>query len=324
MDYILSAENLTRTFSRGKIRALQDVTLKIEPGKVFGLLGPNGAGKTTFVKILLNLMRPSSGSARLFDLPVNNPQARARIGYLPENHRFPEFLTGAALLDYCGRLCKLDQAKRVERAELLLKLVKMWEWRDTRTRKYSKGMMQRLGIAQAMLHNPELIFLDEPTDGVDPIGRKEIREVLIELKQQGKTIFINSHLLSEVEMVCDEVAILHRGKLIKQGAVKDLTATELRYRVHANVKEPALLQDISSRVMHAEAQNGHLDLTVASSQALNDVIDVLRQSQILIEAIVPQRQTLEESFMQSIALAGTTDLDHIMSDAATGREEAPR
>ncbi|NUO83820.1 ABC transporter ATP-binding protein [candidate division KSB1 bacterium] len=312
MNEIISTQNLTRHFNRGRVKALQGVSLRIEAGKIFGLLGPNGAGKTTFIKILLGLQRPDSGSATLFGIPVSDPAARAEVGYLPENHRFPEFLSGAALLDYCGRLSGMrDKQKRLQRAEILLKRVKMWEWRSTRTKKYSKGMVQRLGLAQALLHDPQLIFLDEPTDGVDPIGRKEIRDLLLELKQEGKTIFLNSHLLSEVEMICDEVAILHKGQLLRQGTVQELTTSDKRFRLHAHVGDAELLQQIRSRATAAEAQNGHLDVVVSNVQSLNDVIDLLRQHQVLIQAIMPHKQSLEDSFFQTIQGTGASDLNTV-------------
>lgn len=310
MSEIILTQNLTRHFSRGRVKALQGVSVRVEAGKIFGLLGPNGAGKTTFIKILLGLQRPDSGTATLFGIPASDPAARKHVGYLPENHRFPEFLTGAALLDYCGRLSGMrDQQQRLQRAEILLKRVKMWDWRTTRTKKYSKGMVQRLGLAQALLHDPQLIFLDEPTDGVDPIGRKEIRDLLLELKQEGKTIFINSHLLSEVEMICDEVAIMNKGQVLRQGTVHELTTSDKRYRMHAHIDSAELLQQIRSRVAAAEAQNGHLDVVVASVQALNEVIDLLRQHQVLIQAVMPHKQTLEDSFFQTIQGAGASDLN---------------
>jgi ABC-2 type transport system ATP-binding protein len=319
MNPIIETQNLARHFSRGRVKALQGVSLSVHARKIFGLLGPNGAGKTTFIKILLGLQRADSGTAKLFGIPVNNPAARAQVGYLPENHRFPEFLTGGALLDYCGRLSGMrDPNERRRRAETLLKRVNMWDWRDTRTKKYSKGMLQRLGLAQALLHDPQLILLDEPTDGVDPIGRKEIRDLLLELKQEGKTIFLNSHLLSEVEMICDEVAILHKGKLLRQGTVHELTTSDRRYRLQVHVEDQELLQEIRAKTTFAEAQNGHLDVVVTGYEPLNEIIDLLRRRQLLIQAIMPHRQTLEESFVQTIQGAGTSDFNTLFSAEEKG------
>ena len=322
MPPIIATQNLTRHFNRGRVKALQNVSLTVAPGKIFGLLGPNGAGKTTFIKILLGLQRADSGNATMFGISVANPEARTRVGYLPENHRFPEFLSSAALLDYCGRLSGMtSKSERLKRAEVLLKRVKMWDWRDTRTKKYSKGMLQRLGIAQALLHDPELIILDEPTDGVDPIGRKEIRDLLVELKAQGKTVFINSHLLSEVEMICDEVAILNKGMLLRQGTVQELTISDQRYRLQASVKDAELMQQIRARASFAEANNGHLDLVVSGPEPLNEIIDLLRQHRTLIQAIIPHRQTLEESFFQTIQGTETTDFNMVFSAAEAKNSE---
>lgn len=323
MSLIIATQHLSRSFNRGRVKALQNVSVRVESGKIFGLLGPNGAGKTTFIKILLGLQRPDSGEASLFAIPVSNPASRARVGYLPENHRFPEFLSGAALLDYCGRLSGMaSKAARQQRAEVLLKRVKMWEWRHTRTKKYSKGMLQRLGIAQALLHDPDLIILDEPTDGVDPIGRREIRDLLLELKAQGKTIFINSHLLSEVEMICDEVAILHQGLLLRQGTVQELTTSNQRYRVHAAVKDADLLQQIRAKAALVRASNGHLELVVSGPEPLNEIIDLLRRHHTLIEAIIPHRLSLEESFFQTIQGASLNDFNTVFAaDTAPAQEK---
>lgn len=313
MQNVIKTKNLTRHFK--KVKALQNVSLIVQSGKIFGLLGPNGAGKTTFVKILLGILYPTSGSAYLFDTNVQNPKSRTRVGYLPENHRFPEFLTGGAFLDYCGRLSGMkDKNKRLQSAEELLKQVKMLEWKKTRTKKYSKGMLQRLGLAQALLHDPDLIFLDEPTDGVDPIGRKEIRDLLLNLKEQGKTIFLNSHLLSEVEMVCDEVAILNKGTLVTQGSVFDLTTSKQRYKIDVTIDNSDLVQQIKEKVLSVNAQNGSLELEVSGTEQLNEIIDLLRQNSLLIRGIAPFKQTLEESFFQAIQSAEMSDLNEVFQN----------
>jgi len=312
MKTIIESQNITRYFNRNKVKALQKISLSVEKGKIFGLLGPNGAGKTTFVKILLGILFPTSGNATLFDIPIQNHKARKKVGYLPENHKFPEFLTGAAFIDYCGRLSGMtSKEKRKQASDELLEKVRLTEWQKTRTKKYSKGMLQRLGIAQALLHDPDLIFLDEPTDGVDPIGRKEIRDLLIELKNQGKTIFLNSHLLSEVEMICDEVAIVHKGTLITQGSVEELTTSNQRYKIDAASKDSTLLDQIQKKVSFVECVNNSLNIEVSSPEQLNEIIDLLRQHSILIEGIAPQKQTLEESFFQVIKNSEYSDLNKV-------------
>mgnify|MGYP005725299431 CR=1 FL=1 len=319
--YVIETQEISRTFSRGRVKALSGMSLNVKKGVIFGLLGPNGAGKTTFIKILLSVLRAEKGVAKLFGLPVENHLSRQSVGYLPENHRFPEFLTGGALIDYSARLSGMENAaERLQRAEILLNRVKMWQWRDTKIKKYSKGMIQRLGLAQAMMHEPKLLFLDEPTDGVDPIGRREIRDLLLELKAGGATIFLNSHLLSEVEMICDEVAILDKGRLLKHGTVDELTVQKKRYMVQAKISDESLKSAITQKVESLSQENGYLDVTVENVTQLNSVIDLLRQSDVLIEAVTPFRQTLEDSFVQTIQSEELTDFTSILSKPQEGGE----
>ena len=200
----------------------------MERGTTFGLLGPNGAGKTTFVKMLLSCTNPTAGRAKVFGIDSRIPAARRPIGYLPENHRFPTYMTGRGMLDFYGALSGMDGANRKKRTAELLTLVGLAEWGDVRLGKYSKGMLQRVGLAQALMHSPSLLILDEPSDGVDPVGRRQIREILHGLEEKGVTIFLNSHLLAEVELFCRDVAIIHKGKLALEGKIKDLTAGRCR------------------------------------------------------------------------------------------------
>ena len=196
---VITAESVSKTY-RGLFRsqpvvALQDFSIVIASGQIFSLLGPNGAGKTTFIKILLSLAHPTSGKATILGMPVPHARTRARIGYLPENHRYPSYLTGQQLLRLFGRLLGIEEKILAPRIPQFLDMVGMTQWKNMKVKKYSKGMLQRIGLAQALINDPDLLFLDEPTDGVDPLGRKEIREVLKAIKAQGKTIFLNSHLL---------------------------------------------------------------------------------------------------------------------------------
>src|SRR5207248_3297636 len=211
--------------------AMRGVSLTVERGEIFGLLGQNGAGKTTLVKILLGITRLTDGSADLLDQPAGTAAVRRHVGYLPEDHRFPDYHTGASLLDFYGALLDVPGAERRRRIPEVLELVGLRGRMDSKVRTYSKGMKQRLGVAQAIFHDPEIIFLDEPTDGVDPVGRREIRELMERLKEQDKTIFVNSHLLSEVELVCDRVAILRKGEVVRQGSVEALTARKGHFSV---------------------------------------------------------------------------------------------
>jgi ABC-2 type transport system ATP-binding protein len=309
---IIATEKLSKYFSRGKIRALDGVSLQVMPGRVFGLLGPNGAGKTTLVKLLLGILHPTSGAATLFGKPVSNHHLRFRIGYLPENHRYPDFLKGGKVLDYFGRFAGVSKEKRRQRTPELLELVGMDKWATTKIRKYSKGMMQRLGLAVAMMNDPDLLLLDEPTDGVDPIGRKEIRDIILQLKQRGKTIFINSHLLSEVEMVCDEVAIMNKGKIVVQGSIEQLTSIGLSYRIQTSPLPESAREKLRTAFARLALQNGHIDVSVQDHAELNRLIDHLRQNQAEIHAIVPQRRTLEESFFAAIQGATSGDFNEMM------------
>jgi ABC-2 type transport system ATP-binding protein len=314
---IIQTENISKHFNRGRLRALDDVSLQVGAGRVFGLLGPNGAGKTTLVKLLLDILHPTSGTAMLFGKPVADYELRRRIGYLPENHRYPDFLKGGAVMDYFGRFAGVQKTQRQQRIPELLKLVGMDKWAGTKIRKYSKGMMQRLGLAVAMINDPDLLLLDEPTDGVDPIGRKEIRDVILELKQKGKTIFINSHLLSEVEMVCDEVAIMNKGKIVVQGPVAQLTNIGLSYRIETSLLAETAKAILAEKFAKLGLQNGHLEVTVQDHAELNRLIDHLREHQAEIHAIVPQRRTLEESFFAAIKGATSGDFNEMTKTVAS-------
>ena len=302
----IATQSLTKIYRSGltrkrEVRALSDVTLEVEQGEIFGLLGPNGAGKTTFIKILLALTHPTVGTASVLGLPVSERASRTRIGYLPENHRFPGYLTGGEALSFFGRLSRMSSSAIDSAVPRMLELVGMAEWKTMRVKRYSKGMLQRLGLAQALLHDPDLLFLDEPTDGVDPVGRKEIRDILRSLRSAGKTIFLNSHLLSEVEMISDRVAVLNRGSIAAVGTVEELTRIEARYRisVEGELSEDVRLE-IRSRAYRAEYAAGSLTVEIKTNEDLNRLIDLLRHHGVLISAITPQRASLEDSFMNLV------------------------
>ena len=294
-------------FSSRAVRALHNLDLTVQQGEIFGLLGPNGAGKTTLVKILLSVVHATKGNAYLYGVPVHNPAARQRIGFLPENHRFPDFLTANQMLDLYGQFAGVSAADRKERIPRLLDLVNMGQWGDTKIRKYSKGMMQRVGIAQALINDPDLIFLDEPTDGVDPIGRREIRDILLVLKEEGKTIFLNSHLLSEVEQMCTSVVILNKGEKVQEGSVEDLTRVETHFELYTTHVPDVVLAEIQQAFSFEPAsENGqgsdviHFRLSNADRAGLNAVIDTLRKSNIQIDEVRPFRKSLEERFVEVV------------------------
>jgi len=302
----ISCESLTKVyrttpFARSGITALNQVSLEIPPGQIFGLLGPNGAGKTTLVKILLSLTRPTGGRASILGVPVPEVRSRERAGFLPENHRYPPSMTGEQVLRYFGTLSGVPRADLDVRVPALLERVGMSAWAGTRVRKYSKGMLQRVGLAQALVNDPAVIFLDEPTDGVDPVGRKEIRDILRTLKQEGKTVFLNSHLLSEVELVCDRVAILDRGSIVRTGSVEELTTSATDYVVGFDGTLPAaLLDEIRARVLPVVAEGQTLRARLDGTAALNRFIDLLRGHGVAITSVARQRTTLEESFMSLV------------------------
>src|SRR3982751_6297689 len=217
-EFAIETAGLTKIFrsrwSRKEFCAVDAVSLQVPRGTTFGLLGPNGAGKTTFVKMLLSVVHPTAGQALIYGQHSGIPESRRPIGYLPENHRFPTYFSGTGMLDFYAALSGVPASERKRRVPGMLKLVGLENWGDVRIKKYSKGMLQRLGLAQALMHRPRLLILDEPTDGVDPVGRRDIRDILDRLTGTGVTVFINSHLLAEVESFCDHVAILNRGKLV--------------------------------------------------------------------------------------------------------------
>jgi ABC-2 type transport system ATP-binding protein len=283
--------------ARGGVVALKGLDLVVPRGQTFGLLGPNGAGKTTLVKLLLGIAFPTRGTASVLGRPIGDVPTRRLVGYLPENHRYPAHLTGEQVLHHFGRLSGLRRPERSRRVDALLKRVRMDEWRSVRVHKYSKGMMQRLGMAQAILNEPDLLILDEPTDGVDPIGRREIRDLLLEQKARGATIFLNSHLLSEVERLCDRVAILNEGALLREGSVADLTRPQSAWQIEVRSTAPEAIEAACRRVQGAGVAEGHVQVQ-GDAAALNALIDALRAHQVEILAVTPRRDSLEDVFVR--------------------------
>jgi ABC-2 type transport system ATP-binding protein len=302
-DYAIETQGLTKIFRsrwrRREVRAVDGITLQVPRGTTYGLLGPNGAGKTTFVKLLLSAVHPSAGGARLFGHDARLAEARRPAGYLPENHRFPTYFTGAGMLDFYAALSGMEREPRRKRIPELLELVGLDKWGGVRIGKYSKGMLQRLGLAQAMMHSPALLLLDEPTDGVDPIGRRQIREILRELEQKGTTIFINSHLLVEVELYCHEVAILHKGKVALTGFVKDLTAGS-GYKLVAKGAGERLIEALRAKATRVAAQNGSAEFLFSTRELANAAIDLLRAEQCTIESLTVASNTLEDVFVRTV------------------------
>jgi ABC-2 type transport system ATP-binding protein len=302
---IIHANKLTKVYEgrrKSAVTALDGLTLDVHDGEIFGLLGPNGAGKTTFIKVLLEIVFPTSGNATLMGVPIGNTRAKSDVGYLPENHRYPDFLTGEQVLAYFGKLSGIAADVLGRRIDDVLALVDMTQWRKTKIRKYSKGMLQRIGLAQALINDPRLVILDEPTDGVDPIGRKAIRDILVRLRNEGKSVFVNSHLLSEVELICDRVAILDKGKMVRLGSVEELTTRQESYRIGLDGELPDhLLVQWEATRMDAQLQDGELHLRCDDVARLNSVIDQLRGANVLITSLQQQRQSLEDMFIEVIS-----------------------
>ena len=282
------------------MRAVDGISLRVPRGTIFGLLGPNGAGKTTFVKLLLSAVHPTEGSALIFSRNAREPESRRPIGYLPENHRFPTYFTGAGMLDFYASLSGLDSAQRKKLIPEMLELVGLEQWGGVRLGKYSKGMLQRVGLAQALIHSPSLLILDEPTDGVDPVGRRHIREILTRLEEKGVTIFINSHLLVEVELFCREVAIVDKGKVALSGKMHDLTAGKGYRLTVANQVPETLLEGLRSKAISTAARDGMIDLQFASRELVNEAVDLVRSQHCDIEALVPTTSTLEDVFVRTV------------------------
>ena len=286
-------------FGKGGIVALDGVSFSVEQGQIVGLLGPNGAGKTTLFKILLNITKPTGGRAMVSGLSIRNPMSRQKVGFLPENHRFPDHLTGIGLLELTARLYGIKASIFEEQIDSLLDLVGMDKWGETKLRKYSKGMLQRIGLAQALISEPEILLLDEPTDGVDPVGKIEIREVLIKIRDQGKSVVLNSHLLSEVESVADRVVILSKGKVVRSGSIRELTSQKSHIIIEADIGHN--LVEIPKRIgksISVSTKNMIIELT--DDNQLNAVLELLLLKKIPIRSVKPMRITLEQSFLNTI------------------------
>ncbi|MHB1422479.1 MAG: ABC transporter ATP-binding protein [Gemmataceae bacterium] len=295
---VIHSENLTKHY--GPIEALRGVSLTVERGEIFGLLGQNGAGKTTLVKILLGITQLTDGLADLLDAPAGTARVRRRVGYLPEDHRFPDYHTGASLLDFYGALLEVPAAERRKRIPDVLELVGLKGRMHYKIRTYSKGMKQRLGIAQAIFHDPDVIFLDEPTDGVDPVGRREIRAIMQQLKNKGRTIFLNSHLLGEVELICDRVAILQKGEVVRQGTVADLTHLQNHFLLGLAPGQTFPREDIQKQGYEVSPSGDLWEIGLRDGQSIDPVIDLLRGRGLSLRHLVEKRQTLEDLFVQTV------------------------
>lgn len=303
MHHVVSVHELEKHY--GPLRALGGVSLDVERATVFGLLGQNGAGKTTLIKILLGMLAPTAGSAHLLGLPVGSVAARRDVGYLPEDHRLPEYHTGPSLLDVYGGLQGLPRQERRRRAVELLDRLGLAGREKLRIRGYSKGMKQRLGLAQALLHRPSVLFLDEPTDGVDPVGRKQIRDLLLAERSRGVTIFINSHLLGEVEQLCDRVAILRKGELALAGTVAEVVGEKSSWLVAFDRPVPDDHRWSSARLAPAGPE-GLWRLHLEAATGIDRFLEEARGRGLHLRHLEQERGTLEEIYLQLADAGGPT------------------
>jgi len=305
-EVVIEIIDLTKDYEVGflkkrKVRALDQLNLEVRRGEIFGFLGPNGAGKTTTLKLLMRLIYPTQGSARILDHPIDDVSTRARVGYLPENPYFYDYLSGRELLEYTGALFGIPTEKARARGKELLQLVGLDLDRANRQlRKYSKGMLQRIGIAQALVNDPEIVFMDEPMSGLDPIGRREVRDLLLSLRTQGKTVFFSSHILSDVEALCDRAAILSRGKLVRCGTVNELTGIEdsAVEVVALGIDSSALdrFSETLSTLQSVNATPNGVHLVLGDEGEIEEALALIRQLGGKLLSVNPRRVSLEDVF----------------------------
>ena len=286
----------------GEKVAVADLTLQVQRGEIFGFLGPNGAGKTTSVKMLLGLTAPTSGTATLLNRPLRDRQTRAKIGFLPEHFRFHEWLRADEFLDLHGRLYGMDKQTRAVVIPDLLKLVGLADRAATLLKAFSKGMLQRIGLAQALLNSPDLVFLDEPTSGLDPVGRRLVREIINDLRQQGTAVFLNSHLLSEVELTCDRVAFIRSGVVVQTAALSEFEQESILVTLRVGQPTPDLLEKLVQfgDGVELEKANGRIHLSLAGEAQIPQLASWLVGAGYTLYELSPHRLSLEERFLQIV------------------------
>jgi ABC-2 type transport system ATP-binding protein len=306
-DIVLQVKDLTKTFALGfwrkKVVAVDNVSFDVRRGEVFGLVGPNGAGKTTTIKMLLGLIRPSGGQGQLLGHEIGSIESRRRVGYLPEISYYYDYLTPEEILDFYGRLYGLDAKERARKVAELLDVVGLNKARGKPLRKFSKGMLQRVGLAQALLADPELVVLDEPQSGLDPLGRKEVSDLIIGLKDRGKTVFFSSHILPDVERICDRVAVMMEGRVVDVGPLGSLLSPR-RLMTEVVVDGMALGGALEAKVRGAgeevrvDVLGGVVTLTVPGDHDIQGVLRTLIEAGVGIERVVPRHESLEDVFVR--------------------------
>ncbi|MBK8695406.1 MAG: ABC transporter ATP-binding protein [Deltaproteobacteria bacterium] len=291
------------------VEAVRGISFEVRKGEIFGFLGPNGAGKTTTIKTLLGLIFPTRGEVRLFGLPVTDPAARRRVGFLPENPYLYQYLTPREIMDLCGRLVGMPGHEREIQTKEILRRVGLGSVMDRPLRRFSKGMLQRAGLAQALMGDPELLILDEPMTGLDPIGRKEVRDLILEERTQGRTVMFSSHILSDVEMLCDRVAIVNRGELTAYGSLDQLLRREIRaVEVELSRVDEALVSALGalSGVKQGKLHDKVL-LSVEGEDRVGDVLALAVAHKARVHSVTPRRETLEDLFVRNAIGASAAD-----------------
>jgi ABC-2 type transport system ATP-binding protein len=295
-SFAIETQDLRKEY--GAKVAVCKLSLKVPRGSIFGFLGPNGAGKSTSIKMLLGLVKPTTGQAMLLGSPAGDVAVRRRIGFLPEHFRFYDWLTPAELLRFHGRLCQMSTSQLNARIPVLLDLVGLTPHRDKRIHDFSKGMMQRIGLAQALVHEPDIVFLDEPTSGLDPMGRRLVRDVIRAQRERGATVFLNSHLLSEVEITCDRVAFLRDGEVVASRDLHSFANTEIHVAVRGRNFTPEALAGLGRWSATTNLEGEQLSLTAISAEVLPVLLRHLVASGAEIYSFMPERASLEDLFMQ--------------------------
>lgn len=299
----IEIDGLSKSFRSGfflkEKKALLNLTLSVECGSVFGFLGPNGAGKTTTLKLLTGLIHPTSGSAFIFGKSIQDIASRKKMGFLPERPYFYEYLTGLEFLHFCGELFGMSRHTRDKKIDALLELVHLKGSEKIQMRQYSKGMLQRIGLAQALFNDPELVIMDEPMSGLDPVGRKEVRDIILHLKDEGKTVFFSTHILSDAELICDQVAILIQGKLRNQGKLEDLLNPKVKSidLCLRGISEEKILT-IKSIVSSVTVHDHSLLVSVENEDSLEKIIAWISKEKGQIVSITPRKETLEDIFLE--------------------------
>jgi ABC-2 type transport system ATP-binding protein len=303
---VIEIETLTKDFSVGfwkkrHLRALDGLSLQVNQGEIFGFLGPNGAGKSTTIKILMNLLHPTAGNARILGEPVDKVSMHQRIGYLPENPYFYDYLTPAELLTYMGRLFGLRRSRLSRKVDELLDKVGLSDAHNLQLRKFSKGMVQRIGIAQALINDPEIVFLDEPMSGLDPLGRMEVRRIITSLKARGVTVFFSSHVLPDVEALCDRIAILNKGKLQEMGAMEDILKVGIEgYEIILSGSPAGMPGNLRQMCDEVEPMEERLRLRVASRERVEALLGFAFAQKMELISVNPIRPSLEEHFQSTV------------------------